>query len=466
MYAREDWPHLLAEQLPLLAQCQRLCGSPALPATCLAILGLPSGALPPPARASACHLLTSVLAALPRPAAPHHPRSSDPSQTQPSQPSQPSHSHSQRQLARSAAIPDDSHAFNGSDTAPAMAPEAHETVDLSKLLLLRPTHATAAPAAVAERAHAMQGDTAQLELEIVSRFPTPITLEHCSLTLVVAPGADNPQGVTATVVAAPVLLLSPAHLSPSAAASTASADSDEHDSNREQPTNEAVCTSRVESAAPSSTAVADTAEDAVERPASPAVGAKTLAAEGEQALRRGCIRLQPGRNRVVFEAVLAQRGVYRLRSLHGRLMGALPAVTAAVEGAATAGGEAWGWLGGAWAAGKGTGWGCIAPRAVLRVMAPLHRMQVSAYDTVPPTFSDAKVANRDFKDFGWEVAYGAVTRRPPNPSPRDCSPYRGLHARRESLGVVHRSRAIFLSCRAKPESSVTHQTTHCSSNRR
>jgi hypothetical protein len=35
----------------------------------------------------------------------------------------------------------------------------------------------------------------------------------------------------------------------------------------------------------------------------------------------------------------------------------------------------------------------------------------------------------------------------------DGTPYRGLHARRESLGFVHRSRAIF--CRAAPNPNVT-----------
>jgi hypothetical protein len=28
-------------------------------------------------------------------------------------------------------------------------------------------------------------------------------------------------------------------------------------------------------------------------------------------------------------------------------------------------------------------------------------------------YSDVKVANRDVRDFGWEIAHGAVTRRPP-----------------------------------------------------
>jgi hypothetical protein len=29
--------------------------------------------------------------------------------------------------------------------------------------------------------------------------------------------------------------------------------------------------------------------------------------------------------------------------------------------------------------------------------------------------SDAKVVNRDVRDFGWVIAHGAVTRHPPNP---------------------------------------------------
>jgi hypothetical protein len=33
----------------------------------------------------------------------------------------------------------------------------------------------------------------------------------------------------------------------------------------------------------------------------------------------------------------------------------------------------------------------------------------------------------------------------------DCRPYQGLHTRRESVGVFHRSRAIFYRCRAKPQ---------------
>ena len=51
-------------------------------------------------------------------------------------------------------------------------------------------------------------------------------------------------------------------------------------------------------------------------------------------------------------------------------------------------------------------------------------------------------------DFGWEIAHAAVCRVPR----QDCSPYRGLHVRRESLGCVPRSRAIF--CRPASNLSV------------
>jgi hypothetical protein len=46
---------------------------------------------------------------------------------------------------------------------------------------------------------------------------------------------------------------------------------------------------------------------------------------------------------------------------------------------------------------------------------------------------------REIASFGWAIAHEAVSRRPPLSLSRDCSPYRGLHVRRESLGFVHRS---------------------------
>jgi hypothetical protein len=55
-----------------------------------------------------------------------------------------------------------------------------------------------------------------------------------------------------------------------------------------------------------------------------------------------------------------------------------------------------------------------------------------------------KVANRNFRDFGWEIAL-----TPADFPLHGSSPYRGLHVRRWGLGFVHRSRAI-LSPRAKP----------------
>jgi hypothetical protein len=60
------------------------------------------------------------------------------------------------------------------------------------------------------------------------------------------------------------------------------------------------------------------------------------------------------------------------------------------------------------------------------------------------TYIDGKVANRTLSDFGW----GGMSSRDRFATPadfrrHDCTPYRGLHERRESLGVVHRSRTIF-----------------------
>lgn len=381
VYDREGWPHLLAQQLPRLAQCQRRCDSPSLPTTCLAILGLPSGALPPAARASAGHLLTSMLKTLPRNAP------TNPSTKQPPPPSdhrsQPSHDDAPRSpnpVEGSSSIPTNDATTTAEeatiDTTP--ADDFTEAVDLSKLLLLRPTDAASSSGTAARRG--TQGDAAELELVIVSRFPHAVHLQRCTLTLDVAPGADNPHGarvppVTATPVStadvAGEALLPPPQESER---SLGLEDTEAHSAGL------------VDGVTPSSTTVADTAKDIVvaeeeeaQQRHSTAVVAKKAADDYQEEDRRprtGCIRLQPGQNRVVFEAVLTQRGVYRLRSLRGRLMGVLPSVTRAVEGAATAGGEAWGWLGGAWAAGKGTGWGCIAPRAVLRVTAPRHHTQV------------------------------------------------------------------------------------------
>lgn len=374
VYDREGWPHLLAQQLPRLAQCQRRCDSPALPATCLAILGLPSGALPPAARASAGHLLTSVLKTLPPITRTDSPMKPQP----PSDRSQPGHDdppRSPKLVEGSCAATTDATAEEATiNTTP--VDETVQEVDLSKLLLLRPTDAASSSGA----AHGTQGDAAQLELVIVSRFPHTVTLQRCTLTLDVSPGTDNPHGARVPPVTAhPVTCaedVAGEALAPAAPECERSLDPEEVKSHN---------AGRVDGVAPSSTTVADTAKDIVAGDA-PQQGHWTAvvaikAEDNPQEDRRpytGCIRLQPGQNRVVFEAVLTQHGVYRLRSLRGRLMGVLPSVTRAVEGAATAGGEAWGWLGGAWAAGKGTGWGCIAPRAVLRVTAPRHRMQVNA----------------------------------------------------------------------------------------
>jgi hypothetical protein len=53
-----------------------------------------------------------------------------------------------------------------------------------------------------------------------------------------------------------------------------------------------------------------------------------------------------------------------------------------------------------------------------------------------------KVANRDGRDFGWEIAHGAVTRRPADSPLHDGTLIRGLHERRRGLGFFYRSRTI------------------------
>jgi hypothetical protein len=75
------------------------------------------------------------------------------------------------------------------------------------------------------------------------------------------------------------------------------------------------------------------------------------------------------------------------------------------------------------------------------------------------TTAMGKVANRDFRDFGWEIAHGAVSLKTPADFPRhDGSPYRELRVRRWGLGCVHRSRAI--RCRAVPIPTVTIRLSH------
>jgi hypothetical protein len=67
--------------------------------------------------------------------------------------------------------------------------------------------------------------------------------------------------------------------------------------------------------------------------------------------------------------------------------------------------------------------------------------------------SSKKVANRNVRDFGWEIAHEAVFATPADFPRQDRSPYSHAHARRGSLGFVHRSRGNF--CRPVPNVSVT-----------
>jgi hypothetical protein len=59
--------------------------------------------------------------------------------------------------------------------------------------------------------------------------------------------------------------------------------------------------------------------------------------------------------------------------------------------------------------------------------------------------SGGKVTNRNVRDFGWEIAHAAVSRRPPI-SLYTIVPLTGGCAK--TVGIVHRSRTIF--CRAVP----------------
>jgi hypothetical protein len=68
-------------------------------------------------------------------------------------------------------------------------------------------------------------------------------------------------------------------------------------------------------------------------------------------------------------------------------------------------------------------------------------------------FCDDKLANRNVRDFGWEIAHAAVSRRPPISFPLHCLyPDSHIHVRRESLGSVHHSKAIF--CRPAPNVTI------------
>jgi hypothetical protein len=54
---------------------------------------------------------------------------------------------------------------------------------------------------------------------------------------------------------------------------------------------------------------------------------------------------------------------------------------------------------------------------------------------------DEKVANRNVRDFGWEIAHGPYA-TPADFPPHDGTPYRELRARRRGLGFVHHSRTV------------------------
>ena len=63
--------------------------------------------------------------------------------------------------------------------------------------------------------------------------------------------------------------------------------------------------------------------------------------------------------------------------------------------------------------------------------------------------SDEKVANRNVRGFGWEIAHGGCFATPADFPRLDGTPKRGLRVRRWGLGFVHHSRTIF--CCAVPK---------------
>jgi hypothetical protein len=64
-------------------------------------------------------------------------------------------------------------------------------------------------------------------------------------------------------------------------------------------------------------------------------------------------------------------------------------------------------------------------------------------------YSDEKVANRDGRDFGWEIAHGAVRRRPPI-SLYTMVPRTAGYTYDVGFGIYPSFKGRFLSRRAKP----------------
>jgi hypothetical protein len=67
--------------------------------------------------------------------------------------------------------------------------------------------------------------------------------------------------------------------------------------------------------------------------------------------------------------------------------------------------------------------------------------------------SDGRVVNRNGRDFGWEIAHAAVSRRPPISLSTTVARTHMCTYDAEILGCVHRSRSIF--CRAVPSPNDT-----------
>jgi hypothetical protein len=89
----------------------------------------------------------------------------------------------------------------------------------------------------------------------------------------------------------------------------------------------------------------------------------------------------------------------------------------------------------------------------------LHRQRAPARTRHPALakYTDAKVTNRDVRDFGWGRDRSRGDYATPADSPlHDGTPYRGLHVRRWGLGFVRHSRTIL--CRAVPNLALRFAT--------
>ena len=104
------------------------------------------------------------------------------------------------------------------------------------------------------------------------------------------------------------------------------------------------------------------------------------------------------------------------------------------------------------------------PPISLYTMVP-RTVGYTCYVGVCPSFKDHLLSRRvpnlsvTIRNFCIAVSRRRFT-TPAQSLSHDCSSYQGLHVRRESVGVVHRSGAVLSRPRAKPNRPNSHQTIH------